>query len=238
MSALLPSLLDWLQLYGYPVLWLTVFIAAVGLPLPTSFVLLASGAFAALGDFNIFLLGIIAVTAATAGDNVGYFIGRRWGSRLLLWLQKPRRHNLVSPRTLVRAQAYFQRRGGLAIFFTRFLFSALGGVTNLLSGSELYPYRRFLPVDFAGEAVGATISLTLGYIFGASWDAVGSIMGAISLLAFALLVVIVLVGYLIKLLRQSRATREAQEREATEVGTFFERKDVVSRKSSRGDLPP
>lgn len=244
MSAFLPNLLDWLQLYGYPVLWLSVFIAAVGLPLPTSLVLLASGAFAALGDFNVFALGIVAVTASTAGDNVGYFIGRRWGSKVVLWLQKPRRRYIVSPRTLARAQAYFQRRGGWAIFLTRFLFSALGGVTNVLAGSEIYPYRRFLPVDFAGEAVGATIFLTLGYFFGASWEAVGDVLGAISLLAFAVLAVIFLIVYLIRLLRQTRAERAARESETArpEVEVMSRnrgvRKNIVARKSSSGNLPP
>ncbi len=210
MSALLPNLIDWLQQYGYPALWLFVFIAAVGIPLPTSLVLLASGAFAALGDFNVFVLGIIAITASTAGDNVGYVIGRRWGSKLLLWLQQPRRRwqRLLSPRNFVRAQTYFQKRGGWAVFLTRFLFSALGGITNLLAGAELYPYRRFLFADITGEATGAAIALLLGFLFGASWEAVGNILGAVSLLAFALLAVIVLAYYLVKLVRQSRANQK------------------------------
>jgi membrane protein DedA with SNARE-associated domain len=34
-------------------LWLTVFIAAVGIPLPIGLVLLAVGVFAGYGDFNL-----------------------------------------------------------------------------------------------------------------------------------------------------------------------------------------
>ena len=236
MSAFLPNLIDWLQQYGYPALWLFVFIAAVGIPLPTSLVLLASGAFAALGDFNIFVLGVIAVTASTGGDNVGYFIGRRWGSKVLLWLQRPRSRRLISPRTLTRAQTYFQKRGGWAVFLTRFLFSALGGITNLLAGAELYPYRRFLFADITGEATGAVIALSLGYLFGASWEAVGNILGAISILAFALLAVIFLLYYLIKLAQQSRTAQEAQKPERKNV--LIEEVDVASRKKSRGNLLP
>ena len=56
MSSLLPLLLHGLHEYGYAVLWLTVFIAAVGLPLPINLLLLAAGAFAVRGDFNIVLL--------------------------------------------------------------------------------------------------------------------------------------------------------------------------------------
>lgn len=236
MSALLPNLIDWLQQYGYPALWLFVFIAAVGIPLPTSLVLLASGAFAALGDFNVFVLGIIAVTASTSGDSVGYFIGRRWGSKVLRWLQRPRWQRLISPRNFARAQAYFQRRGGWAVFLTRFLFSVLGGITNLLAGAELYPYSRFLFADIAGEATGTATALLLGYLFGASWEAVGNILGAVSLLAFMLLAVIFLAHYMIKLARQSRVVRE--EEAPTSEDQPIDMVDVTMRKKAERNLPP
>ena len=70
-----------LQQYGYPALWLIVFVAAVGVPVSGSLLLFAAGAFAALGDLNIFILFPVALSAAVMGDNLGYFIGRRVGER-------------------------------------------------------------------------------------------------------------------------------------------------------------
>src|SRR5579859_6044952 len=126
---LLPILLSLLQNYGYLALWITVFVAAVGLPIPITLVLLAAGAFAALGDFNIALLFIISFSALVCGDNVGYLIGRRWGSKALNWVEHSKSWNrLIPPKTLVRSRYYFQHRGGWAIFLSRFLFAALGGV--------------------------------------------------------------------------------------------------------------
>jgi len=139
-----------LHKYGYPIRWLVIFMAAVGLPLPTSLVLLAAGAFAAHGDFNIALLMGITIAAASCGDSVGYFIGRCWGSKTLDWLGKPRRLKLISARTITRSRHYFKCKSGWAIFFSRFLFSALGGVMNLLAGAERYPYHGFLLYDLAG----------------------------------------------------------------------------------------
>jgi membrane protein DedA with SNARE-associated domain len=81
MSSLLPLLLHWLHEYRYPMLWLTVLIAAVGIPLPISQVLLAVGAFAGYGDFNLALLIGVTITASSCGNDIGYFVGRRWGSR-------------------------------------------------------------------------------------------------------------------------------------------------------------
>jgi membrane-associated protein len=206
-NTFLPLLISWLQLYGYPALALSIFIASVGVPLPISFVLLAAGAFAALGDFNIVVLLLIAVTAATAGDSVGYCIGRFGGSRFLSWLARPRRTYMLSPRLLLsitRSRSYFNQRGGWAIFLSRFLFSGLGGTINLIAGIELYPYPRFLLLDFCGELVGALIPVLLGYAFGASWEIVGDILASITTLLAALLIACYLAFRLVKMMRRVR----------------------------------
>lgn len=194
MNSTLPYLLTLLQEYGYPTLWLSVFIAAAGIPLPTSLVLLAAGAFAALGDFNLIILLTVTTTAFVAGDNLGYLIGRLWGSKVLDWLETSDRIRFIKPRTIARSRIYFNRRGSWAIFFSRFLVSALGGVINILAGAQCYPYRRFMLYDLGGELLGALLPLMLGYVFGASWDAVGDILGSFSLFFLALLFVLFL-GY-------------------------------------------
>ncbi len=210
MNSLLPLLLHWLHVYGYPMLWLIVFVAAVGLPLPTSLVLLAAGAFAGRDDFNIVLLMGITITASSCGDNVGYFIGRRWGSGTLQWLGKPRRRHLIPFHTITRSRLYFKRKGGWAIFFSRFLFSTLGGVMNLLAGADRYPYRRFLLYDVTGETLGAVIPLSLGYAFGACWEAGDNLLGAFSGFALVLFVVILLARRLVRTLLHSRETLAAE----------------------------
>jgi membrane-associated protein len=240
MNALLPTLLDWLQQIGYPVLGMTVFVAAAGMPLPTSLLLLASGAFAAVGDFNLALLLLIAISASVCGDNLGYWIGRLWGTKVLNWLERPRRRSLISPRIVERARREFVQHGGWAVFLSRFLFSALGGVINLLAGADLYPYRRFLVFDAFGEALGEGIPIVLGYAFAASWQEVGDLLGAFSSLILVLLVMIGLTIYLIRLIRHVRASRaaakEAQEK-PMEVGEIV-MPQVKADRSPSGNLPP
>ncbi len=212
MSILLPTLLNSVQQYGYAALWLAIFIAAVGVPLPVSLVLLAAGAFSALGDFNVFILALAVVSASICGDNLGYFIGRLWGSKLLDRLERVPRRRFFSPRAVTRARAYFARRGGWAVFLSRFLVSGLGGAINLLAGSSLYPYRRFLLADIGGETLEAVIPLGLGFVFGASWEAVGSLRGDISFLVVVLLAIVILSVYLVRTLhRASMATSNQRQ---------------------------
>jgi membrane-associated protein len=219
MSLFLTNLLAFFETYGYPALWITVFIAAIGAPLPVSLVLLAAGAFSALGDFNIFLLAIISVSAAVAGDNLGYLIGRRWGSALLKWFAQTRPGRRVfPPRSVERSRVYFNRHGGWAVFLSRFLVAALGGIINLLAGSELYSYRKFLACDFSGEVVGTVVPLTFGFIYGASWEAVGDILGTFSFLVLAILIAAILSVRLLRYLRAAKSTRvQLQESQKTEL---------------------
>ncbi len=188
MNSILQLLINWFQIYGYPVLWISIFLAAAGAPLPINLVLLATGAFSALGDFNFGLLLVTTASAAVAGDSTGYWIGRKLGKRLLNWLSLKQRLPLLSPQLLERSQHYFHKRGGWAVFLTRFLLSSLGGVVNLLAGAEVYPFSRFLAYDTAGEFIGVLLPLGLGYLFGESWEVLGSIMTNVSLLISALLV--------------------------------------------------
>jgi membrane-associated protein len=206
MNTLVPLLINWLQQYGYPALWGSVFIASMGLPLPINLVYLAAGAFASMGDFNLFLLIIIGTTASVCGDTTGYMIGRKWGTKIIHWLQQ-RRWRFISPHRIEQSQNYFAKRGGLAVFLSRFLFSGLGGTINLLAGAELYPYPRFLFYDLTGEFLGAALPLSLGCIFGASWEDIGNILSTSSLAISALCCAAYLAWRLARQLRHVRRTR-------------------------------
>jgi len=89
--------------------------------------------------------------------------------------------------------------------------------------------------------LGAIIPLSLGYVFGASWEAVGDVLGYSSFLILSLLIVIVLALRLIKnarLLKQARATNirevEVSENNLEEASIFVNTE--ISTKSS-GNLP-
>ncbi len=193
-----------LQQYGYPALWLTICVAAVGAPIPVSVLLFASGAFSSLGDFNIFILLPVVITAFVTGDNLGYLLGRRVGTALLAWLERQKHFRWITSSALAQSQAYFKKSGGWTIFMTRVLFSALGGAINLVAGLEQYPYGKFLFWDIFGETLGALIPLSLGYAFAETWEEAASLFGAFSGLLLALLAAIICSIIFIKNIRQRK----------------------------------
>jgi membrane-associated protein len=173
--------------------------------------LLAAGAFAATGDFQIVLLAIVAISASVSGDCSGYLLGRSVGQKMLAQFERGKSRHFISPEMLARSQMYFKRRGGWAVFLSRFLFSGLGGVTNFVAGAEKYPFRRFLLLDFLGETLGALVPLSLGYGFGASWEAVGSILGSVSELLLALFCTAILLLQIFKMLLRARHVHISEE---------------------------
>ena len=198
---------DALQQYGYPVLWLVVFCAAAGAPISGSLLLFAAGAFAALDDFNIFILFPVALSAAVLGDNLGYFIGRRVGLALIGWLERQKRFRFITPQAMERGRTYFRRRAGWTIFITRFLIVVLGGPVNIVAGLELYPYPNFLFWDISGQTLSVIISLGLGFVFARSWEEAAAVFGSVSSLALALLVALFLFTMLMRRVRQRRLAR-------------------------------
>jgi membrane-associated protein len=159
------------------------------------------------------LLAAVAISASVAGDCAGYAVGRLWGSQILDWLPRSRLgQRFITPQAIERSRRYFERHGGWAVFLTRTLLSALGSVTNLVAGAELFPVRAFLFCDGSGEALGAIILLALGFVVGASWEAIGDILGAVSLFALGLLCVVIVALYLLSELRRNRASELKRNR--------------------------
>lgn len=147
------------------------------------------GAVSARAEIGLWWVIIAAALGATLGDSVGWWLGSRFGERLLARL--PRVERRIGP-ALERAHGYFETRGGAVVFWGRFV-GALRGVVSFVAGTAGMPYRRFLPWNLLASLCWTTLVITAGYAFGENVDAVVSEIG----LAIAItIVVIAVVWYL------------------------------------------
>ena len=71
--SLLGPLFSGLLLYKYVVLFIAVFLAGLGLPIPSGTLLVAVGAFASQDYFNLWISFIVALLANIFGDLSIYF---------------------------------------------------------------------------------------------------------------------------------------------------------------------
>jgi membrane-associated protein len=162
-------LLDSLMTYGSPALGLALLLGAVGLPLPTTLMVVAAGALARQGIVDWSTAFGLGLLGAALGDNASYAIGR-WGRS---WVQGRFRQSEIWR----KAQVYFEQKGALAIFLTRCLVMPLAIPTNLIAGSSGYSFRQFFTYDIAGELTWLLLFGGLGYAFGTQWQLVSQAIG-------------------------------------------------------------
>lgn len=169
---------DWLLAlvpqYGLWLLAATTFLSCLALPFPASILMLTAGGFAAAGDLVLWQAFLAAAAGAVAGDQLGYWAGRGLGLSFLTRL----RADPGRDRLLARADALMDRRGELAVFFSRWLVSPLGPWVNLLAGSTGYGWLRFTVTGVAGEAVWAGLYVGTGYGFAGNIQAASDMLGS------------------------------------------------------------
>jgi membrane-associated protein len=161
------TLLNWMHEWGphlYWILFLIVF-AETGLVitpfLPGDSLLFAVGALAANPDFlKLEIIAPALVLAATMGDSLNYFIGRKLGRGLfekgILFLKKDYLEN---------TEKFYAEKGIWAISLSRF-FPIIRTFSPFFAGMSLIPYRKFLLLSFLGSLAWVGIFSMAGYFFG------------------------------------------------------------------------
>ncbi|ANG85815.1 DedA family protein [Microbacterium aurantiacum] len=110
----------------------------IGLVVPGDTIVIVAGtAVASVGEG--ILLGVVVVVGALAGETIGFFLGRWLGPAI----RRSRLGRRIGEENWVRSERYLRRRGGPAIFLSRFL-PVLHSLVPLTVGMSGYPYRRFL----------------------------------------------------------------------------------------------
>lgn len=198
------QLLAALLVYGVPLLFAVIAIAAVGVPFPVSLTLVAAGSFAKQGEMRLLSVILAGSLAAILGDQIGYSISR-WGGRRLIDRITRR---LGGAEKIKRAEALSKKWGGPGIFFSRWLVTELGPWLNVTSGIAGYPWRRFIIWDVLGEVLWVVLYVMLGYFFSDRVQYISEILGN---LAWAILgfIVALILGW--KLVRYARPKSAAAE---------------------------
>ncbi len=198
------QLLAALSQYGLPMLFGVTAIAAVGVPLPISLMLVAAGSFVELGEMKLWQVIVVAGGAAVLGDQVGYALGR-WGGQRLLARLKRRKDGEAK---VAQAQRFAKRWGGAGIFFSRWLLTPLGPWLNLTSGIAAYPWSRFLCWDVLGELLWVIAYVMLGKFFSDRIQALVEVLGNLGWVIVGLIATLILSLQLLRYLRPRKASSD------------------------------
>ena len=145
---------------------------------------------------------VVVIVAAILGDNVGYFVGHKWGNQLL---EGPL-SRWIKPEHVQKTRDVISRRGGFAVFVGRWTAALRALVPGLAALAEV-PYRTFLLWNaIGGIAWGATFVM-LGYLAGAGWQKVAHTASTAGTIGVGAVAVLVVIFVLFRRLRRRRAGR-------------------------------
>jgi undecaprenyl-diphosphatase len=163
--------------YGYLVILFGVMLESTGVPLPGETILLASGVLVQRGHLDLGDAIAFGILGAVIGDQIGYWVGREGGRPFVLrW----GRYVFITPQRLARAEAFFEKHGGKAVFLARF-FSGLRVFGALVAGISRMRWGTFILYNALGGAIWATAVVLLGYILGSSIGLVEQWLGRATL---------------------------------------------------------
>jgi membrane-associated protein len=176
--------------YGSPALFGIVAIAALGVPLPITLLLIVAGSMISQGAMDLWWAIGAAGAGSILGDQAGYAIGRWGGPAVVAKLSRLLGKNVDLPAMEAKARNW----GGPGIFVTRWIFGALGPWINLASGTAGYPWHWFLFWDALGEITGAAVYISLGRFFSDRVIALQAVLGDLTW-AFAALAAAIFLGW-------------------------------------------
>jgi membrane protein DedA with SNARE-associated domain len=201
----LASLAPLLDDYGYLALGGFIFVEDFGVPAPGESILIAASVYAGAGRLNIVAVGVIAVLAAVAGDNIGYAIGRYGGHALVVRFGK---YVLLTRERLDKGERFFRRYGGQIVVVARFI-EGLRQLNGIIAGTAEMPWPRFLVFNTVGATLWVGVWSTVGYLAGNNITSIFATVTRYSLYLLIALGVLVAAWITRAVLRRRRRAADA-----------------------------
>jgi membrane protein DedA with SNARE-associated domain len=176
--------------WGYVVVGLATLLensVGAGVIVPGETLVIVGGFYARIGELWLPAVSLVAVSGAIVGDNIGYWIGRRYGRG---FLQRHGPKLFVTPERLLAAERYYGSHGGKTVFLGRFV-PVVRSVGFIVAGVAHMRWRRFFVYDMAGAVIWGVGHTVLGYALGASyqrWERYATPVGLAILLVLLFLV--------------------------------------------------
>lgn len=188
--------------YGAIAVFIAILFASMGLPLPSTFLLVAAGSFISQGEMDYWSVLVAGIAGAILGDHIGYGMGR-WGGRSFVQ-RVGQRFNAAG--LIVQAEATMDKWGGPGVFLTRWLLTAVGPYVNITCGIARYNPLWFSIWDIIGEILWVVLYLQLGGFFSDQLAILSDTLGDLVWVMLGLAVIVVLVY---KLMQSHRAEESA-----------------------------
>jgi len=219
---ILELVVPFLDQYGYVTLFALTLLetsAFLGLVAPGETIIVLCAFYAYRGVLDPWTVGLVATAGAFFGDQIGYWLGRRYGHGLVARFGK---YVLFDARRLRATERYYAGHGGKTVFFGRFM-SLLRSFGPVVAGVSRMRYGSFVLWSVVSCTAWAATFTILGFFFGKSWDIIHEYLGWGGAVAFVAGVVAVL--WFLHRRREEQLEEELAEADEPDAGRTIETRE-------------
>jgi membrane-associated protein len=148
--------------WGYLAIFFAVLLGNVGLPVPEEMILGLAGYLSWRGELWLPIILAVGILSAISGDNLGYWIGRRYGC---VAIERYGRWLLLTPERLQFARGFVTRYGSIAVFLARFV-PGLRFLAGPTAGAMGLKFPPFFISNVLGAALYVPVAVGVGYAIG------------------------------------------------------------------------
>ncbi|KAG2495847.1 hypothetical protein HYH03_006086 [Edaphochlamys debaryana] len=126
--------------------------------LPGDSLLFAAGAFAGMGQLDVWIVSGIFVVSAILGDAVNYAVGASVGKALLA-------RGVVKQEHIAKTEEFYKKYGGKTVVLARFV-PIVRTFAPFVAGIGSMPYDRFASYNVGGALLWTVLFVGAGFFFG------------------------------------------------------------------------
>ncbi|MDQ6732132.1 MAG: DedA family protein [Actinomycetota bacterium] len=176
---------------------------SMGVPSPGETALVLAAVLASQGKLQIWLVLVIGISSAIIGDNLGYWLGRKFGREVLESERGPLHHHRI--RAIQAGDRFFDKHGPKAVFLARWI-ALVRFAAAWLAGINEMRFAEF----FLWNALGAvTWGLSFGLVGYFAGQAAADAITQFGIYAFIALAGLAVGGYALFRWRERRGAEEA-----------------------------
>jgi membrane protein DedA with SNARE-associated domain len=150
-----------IERFTYAGIFLVLFVAGLGAPIPEEAPILAAGALANQEIIRWWLGLVVCFAGVLSGDIVLYWVGHHWGEHIMEWRVT---RFVLTPARERHVVAAYHRHGVKIVFVARFV-AGFRAAAFLTAGIVRIPFWKFLLVDTVAALVAVPLGFGVAYLF-------------------------------------------------------------------------
>jgi len=171
---------------GYSGILIMMALESMIFPLPSELVMPFAGFLAIQGTFKFWMVVLFSSLGSIIGSLISYFLGYYGGNRLV---KRWGKYFLLDEEDLLKTEQWFQKRGELTIFISRFI-PVVRHLISIPAGIGKMNLEKFCFYTLAGATLWNTFLAYIGLKLGENWAIVRQYSEYISLPVAVLILVI------------------------------------------------